>query len=96
MSMSVSGIFADCCLPFQSNVRFQICPPHISQSCLQASILQEELRFCAAVKSFSCSQVVDTEEETTMESLTEVQNGEEENPPAPATPRQLKKYGKKR
>lgn len=74
-----------------------MCRPHTSQSCLQASILQEGLKFCAAVKQFSCSQVVDKEEETTTESLEEAQANEvEEEPPAPATPRQLKKRGKKR
>lgn len=60
----------------------------LSQSCLQASILQEELRFCAAVKNSSCSRVVDTEEETTTGSLEDV--------PAPATAQPLKKRGKKR
>lgn len=84
-----------CCLPLQSDIRFQICPPNISESSLQASILQEGLRFCASVKNLNCSQMVDTGEETTV-SLEEVQNGGEEEPPAPATPGQLKKRGKKR
>lgn len=61
---------------------------HLSQSCLQASILQEELRFCAAVKNSSCSRVVDAEEETTTGSLEDVA--------APATAQPLKKRGKKR
>lgn len=59
-------------------------------------MLQEGFRFYAAVKNFSCSQVVVTKEGTTTESLEETQNGGEEEPPAPATPRQLKKRGKKR
>lgn len=84
-----------CCLPIQSDIRFQMCPTNISQSSLQASILQEGLRFCAAVKNFSCSQVVDTEEETAV-SLEKIQNEGEEEPPAPAIPGQLKTRGKKR
>lgn len=90
------GLSAVCCLPLQSNIRSQIYPPHISQSFLQATILQEGLRFYAAVKNFSCSQVVEPEEETTMECLEDVQKGREEEPPKPATPWQLKKCGKKR
>ena len=57
--------------------------------------MQEGLRFCAAVKNFSCSQMVDTEEETTTESLEKVQSRGAEGATAPATRQQLKKRSKK-
>lgn len=57
---------------------------------------QEGLRFGEAMKDFSHGQTVATEEETIAEAPEEVQNVVEEEPPAPAPPRQPKKNSRKR